>query len=314
MNWLKSLYPQVRQILDEAAPESWPGFRRVIGRSFEEPIVAEAVLPLASCRAVGGDPRDAVHVTAALVTSAASVRLYDDVMDRDCPGGLWEEVGPSRAWNYASAVRILSFGILNQAPLSHDRFRAINQLFIDTFFSLAAGQDRDLAGVTKTVEDYWLTIDLKTGCAYAAACVSGAMVGTDDPQLIENCGAFGHHLGLSKQILNDMESIWHPDGVTDIKQGKSTLPLVYGMSFDHPARSELEEIVQNDKVAANADRVKEILDEIQAKNFLLWAALKEREQALEALSICPDAQGKEALGAYITGMFGDIDSLVERPS
>ncbi len=43
-------------------------------------------------------------------------------------------------------------------------------------------------------------------------------------------------------------------------------------------------MVQNDKVSANAGRVKEILDEIQAKNFLLWAALKEREQALEALS------------------------------
>lgn len=140
------------------------------------------------------------------------------------------------------------------------------------------------------------------------------MLGTDDAQLIEGCQLFGHHLGLSKQILNDMESIWQPDGITDIRQGKLTLPLVYGISFDHPAREELKLIVQNNAVSANADRVQEILDNIEAKNFLIWAALKEREQALAALSICPNNEGKEALEAYITGMFGDIDSLVERIS
>ena len=314
LNWLKSLYPEVREVLDNAAPESWPGLRYAMGRILEEPIVTEAALPLASCRAVGGDPGDAVHVTAALITFAACLRLYDDIADQDRPGGLWEEVGPARAWNYASAVHILSFDILSMARLPHGRFRTINQLFIDTFVNLAAGQDRDLAGVTKTVEDYWLTIEMKSGHAYALACASGAIVGTVDPRLIESCRVFGHHLGLSKQILNDMESIWHPDGITDIKQGKVTLPLVLGICFDHPAREELTRMVQNDEVSANADRVKEILDEIEAKSFLLSAALKEREQALEALSICPDTEGKHALDAYITGMFGDIDSLVERAS
>jgi geranylgeranyl diphosphate synthase type I len=312
MDWLKSLYPEIRNVLRNITPDYWPGLKAVIGGLFEEPIATEAVLPLASCRAVGGDPRDAVHVTAALIMVAASLRLYDDIEDQDRPGELWEEVGYARAWNYASAVHILSFDILSKAPLSHDRFRMINQLFIDGFFNVTAGQDRDLAGVTKTVEDYWLTIDLKIGCAYAVACMSGAMVGTDNSRLIESCRVFGHHLGLSKQILNDMESIWQPDGITDIKQGKITLPLVYGMSFDHPARDELKMMVQNNEVSANADRVKEILDKIEAKNFLLWAALKEREQALDALRACPDAEGKAVLEAYITGMFGDIDSLVEQ--
>lgn len=314
MNWLKSLYPEVREVLDHAVPKSWPGLRYAMSRFFEEPIVTEAALPLASCRAVGGDPRDAVHIAASLITFAACLRLYDDIEDQDRPGGLWEEVGPARAWNIASAIHVLSYDILSSAPLPHGLFRSINQLFIDTFVNLAAGQDRDLAGVTKTVEDYWLTIEMKSGHAYALACTSGAMVGTLEPRLIESCRVFGHHLGLTKQILNDMESIWHPDGIPDIKQGKVTLPLVFGICFDHPAREELTRMVQNDEVSANADRVKNILDEIEAKNFLLSAALREREQALEALNICPDVEGKHALDAYITGMFGDIDSLVERAS
>jgi geranylgeranyl diphosphate synthase type I len=312
MNWLKSLYPQVRQVLEDTTPNDWPGLRMAIAKLFEPPIMTEAILPLAACRAVGGNPKDAIHVTAALLALAACLRLYDDLEDQDRPGGLWEEVGPARAWNYASAVHILSFEILNKTPLPLKRFRIINQLFIDSFFILAAGQDRDLSGITKTIEDYWLTIEMKSGCAYALACASGAMVGTDNPEWIEGCRTFGHHLGLAKMIFNDMESIWDPDGVTDLKQGKVTLPLVYGMSREHPCRDELLSLVNNGKLASNAERIKEILDNIDTKNFMLWAALKERDAALKALACCPNPEGKEALVSYITGMFGDIDSLQQK--
>ncbi len=312
MDWLKSLYPQVRKVLEETTPVNWPGLKMAIERLFEPPIMTEAILPLAACHAVGGNPKDAIHVTAALLGFAACLRLYDDIEDQDRPGRLWEQVGPARAWNYASAVHILSFDILNKAPLPFERFRIINQLFIDSFFILAAGQDRDLAGVTKTVEDYWLTIEMKSGCAYALACASGAMAGTDNPEWLEGCRFFGHHLGLTKQILNDMESIWHPDGVTDMKQGKITLPLVYGMSCDHPWRDELISFVNNTGIASNAERIIEILDMIDTKNFMLWAALKERDKALNALGSCPNTEGKEALVSYITGLFGDIYSLQQK--
>lgn len=312
MTWLKSLYPKVRTVLDEATPNFWPGLRHAIGGLFEEPIPTEAALPLASCRAVGGDPENAVHVTAALLAFSAAMRLYDDVEDQDRPNGLWAKVGPARAYNFGSTVHVLSFDILSKSPLPCNRFRTINQCFIDSFYNLAAGQDRDLAGVTRTVEDYWITIDMKTGAAFALACACGALAGTEDPELIERCRRFGHHLGLTLQVFNDMNSIWHPDGITDIQQGKVTLPLVYAMSFEHPAREELIAFVKGESVAASAERIKEILDKTDTKNFLLWAALKEREQALEALSVCPANEGTEALKAYITGMFGDIGSLKQQ--
>lgn len=309
MTWLKSLYPKVRAVLDEATPDFWPGLREVIGGLFEEPIPTEAALPLAACRAVGGDPRDAVHVTAALLAFSVAMRLYDDAEDQDRPTGLWAKVGPARAYNYGSAVHVLSFDILNKAPLPTDRFHAINQLFIDSFYNLAAGQDRDLAGVTATVEDYWFTIEMKTGAAFALACACGALAGTDDPQRIEGCRRFGHHVGLTLQIFNDMDSIWHPNGTTDIQQGKVTLPLVYATSFNHPGRSELISYIEGKRIAASAERIAIILDRTDTKNFMLWAALKEREQALEALSACPDNEGKATLHAYITGMFGDLAAL-----
>lgn len=312
MFWLKSLYPKVRSVLDAATPDFWSGLRLAIGGLFEEPTPTEAALPLASCRAVGGNPEDAVHVTAALLAFSAAMRLYDDVEDQDRPNRLWAKIGPARAYNIGSAVHVLSFDILNKAPLSRNRFRVINQSFIDNFYSIAAGQDRDLAGIARSVEDCWLTIELKTGSAFALACACGALAGTDDSALIRSCRRFGHHLGTTLQILNDMNSIWHPEGFSDIQQGKVTLPLIHAMSFEHPAREELVSSVKGRRVAANAERIRAILDKTDTKNFLLWAALKEREDALKALDVCPENEGKEALKAYITGMFGDIDTLMQK--
>jgi geranylgeranyl diphosphate synthase type I len=206
---------------------------------------------------------------------------------------------------------MLAFDILSKAPFSPQVFQSINQTFIEAALRMAAGQDLDLAGETKTIEDYWLTIEMKTGAGYAAACAAGAMVGTDNPKLIQACGTFGHHLGLAIQIFNDMDSIWDPNGITDLKQGKVTLPLIYGLTTNHPDRDELKSLVKSNEVAAHGERIKEILDRIDTRAFLIWAALKEQDQALEAISICPNAEGKEVLESYITGMFGDIDSLLQ---
>lgn len=311
MDWLKPLYPQVHEVLQNAIPDYWPELRLIFGTLFEESLMSVAMLPLISCQAVNGRPRNAIYVSAALIAAEVCVRIFDDLVDKDRPGQLWEQVGEARAWNYASALHILSFEILSKAPYHPQVFHDINQLYIDAFFCIAVGQDRDIAGVTQTIEDYWSTIELKTATAYSAACASGAVVGTENSKLIEACYVYGHHVGLAIQIFNDMESIWQPDGNTDLKQGKVTLPLLYGVQSDHPDREELFALVESNQFATQADRVREILDRIDTKSFLIWAALKEREQALEAISICPNEKGKEALESFITGMFGDIDLLLQ---
>jgi geranylgeranyl diphosphate synthase type I len=313
VNWLKSLYPHIREIIQDSLPSCWPELGGVLEKLFEEPIPLEAALPLAACKAVNGDPKDAIHVTAAMLAFAVCLRIFDELQDQDRPDQLWEKVGSARAWNYASSVHILCFEILSKAPLPPSIFHRINQTCIDTYFCIAAGQDRDLAGVTKTIEDYWKTIEMKTGSAYATACATGAMAGTESSSLIQACGVYGHHSGMAVQILNDMDSIWQPDGITDLKQGKITLPLLYGLQSNHSEREELLSIVTANEIASHADRIKEILDHIDTKSFLIWAALKEREQALEAIKICPNAEGREVLESYLTGMFGDIDLLLEKP-
>ena len=98
--------------------------------------------------------------------------------------------------------------------------------------------------------------------------------------------------------------------MTDLKQGKVTLPLLYGLTTDHPKRDELVSLTRAGKVASREERIREILDSIDTKSYLMWAALKERDQALQAISLCPDSEGRQALEAYITGLFGDLEPLM----
>jgi geranylgeranyl pyrophosphate synthase len=314
MDWLKSLYPAVRDILWNATPEYWPELRDLVEELFGDALIPEVILPLAACKAAGGEAKDAVHVSAALVAAASSLRILDDLEDQDRPDRLWNQVGPARAWNYAAALQSMSFDVLAQASLAPDLVHSIISTFTDAFLHVAYGQDRDLIGDTRSIEAYWATVAEKVAYAYATACTAGAMIATDNRDLIRACGDFGFHLGFVIQVVNDMESIWSPDGETDLKQGKVTLPLLYGLTSDHSQHSELVSLVKADEIASSGERIKEILDSIDTRSFLIWSALKEREQALEAISICPDPEGKEALEAYVTGLFGDIESLLPEES
>ncbi len=314
MDWLKSLYPLVRDIISRESPDYWPGLRDVLYGLAGEPMIPEAILPLASCKAVNGEAKEAVYISAAIVAAATCLRIFDDVEDKDRPGKLWCDVGPARAWNYASAMQILSFNILSKAPLTPEVFHKVNRCFIDTFLHITCGQERDLSGNTRTIKDYWLTIEWKIACGYATACAVGAMVGTINAELIQACRSFGHHLGIAIQILNDMQSIWCSDGITDLKQGKVTLPLLYGLSIDHPERDELNFLMTTSEVSTHGERIKDILDHLDTRSFLIWAALMERDQAIKAISICPNPDGREALEAYITGIFGEMDLLLPQNS
>ncbi len=310
MDWLQSLYPVVRDLLRNVVPEYWSELEQLINELFGAPLIPEAILPLASCKAVGGEARNAIHVSAALTAAATSLRILDDLEDQDRPKALWNQVGPARTWNYAAALQSMVFDLLRQLPLEPERVHRIIGAFTDMFLHMTYGQDRDLIGKTRTIEDYWATVAEKVAYGYATGCSAGAMVATDKSDLIHACGNFGFHLGFVIQIVNDMQSIWSPDGVTDLKQGKVTLPLLYGLTNNHPKRDELVSLTRAGKITSREERIKEILDSIDTKSFLIWSALKERDQALQAISLCPDSEGRQALEAYVTGLFGDIEPLM----
>jgi len=310
MDWLSSLYPEVQDVLLKAVPAYWPGLGVVLEEFLEGALPTEAALPLAACRAVGGNPKQATHVAAGVIAAVAALRILDDLLDLDRPGALWEQVGPVQSWNYAAAAQMLALDIVAGAPLRPEVTARVCRAFTHAFLRVSAGQDRDLAGLSRTLEEYWLTTAMKSGFAYGTACAAGAMVGSESSELVSACRQFGLHLGYVIQLFNDLESIWQPDGASDLEQGKVSLPLLYALQVEHPQQEELRNLVEAGDIGVQSERVVEILEAAGAREYVVWAALEEREKGLNALRVCPEPAGGEALAAYMSGIFGDIELFV----
>ena len=132
-------------------------------------------------------------------------------MDRD-RSALWSLVGEARAFNFSSALHAFAAKLLVEAPWPATQVRTICRTFHEETIRLFAGQDRDLCGETRTLDDYWRTIGAKTANAFAWACGAGALCGSDDPDLVRACRNYGYHLGLALQVLDDFQGFWEPVG------------------------------------------------------------------------------------------------------
>jgi geranylgeranyl pyrophosphate synthase len=305
----------VRERLEATLHGSWEELeRQVRGCLLDHPLPPSLVLPLASCAAAGGDPGRAAPIGAACAFLLLALRWFDDVQDRDRADGLWATVGPGRATNLAAAALTLAWKVLLNEPTVP---RAVQRAFADACLTLARGQDRDIAGGRGTIDDYLEMIRQKTGAAYAFACRAGAMMADAPPTLGESCATYGEHLGTLLQILDDAEGVFLPNGKGDLALGKVTLPIIYALAVDHSAREELARIVEDGSLSSRAGRVLEILDEIDTRSFLLWAALQRRRQALVALSglTAEDdlrRQGCETLELLIDAVLGDCEEFLAR--
>ncbi|WP_346290431.1 polyprenyl synthetase family protein [Sphaerothrix gracilis] len=306
----QSLLPQVRHYIRQLSPAHWPALSSVLSNLTERPLGSLSILPLASCAAVGGDPQTAIPVAAAWEVLNLAMRILDDLQDQDRQSGLWAEVGAARAFNLSAGLYALCNQLLAQAPWSDACHRKITQTFAQTGLRLLSGQERDLQGSAPTFEDYWQIMQAKNAAAFAMVCEAGALCGTEQPDYFKACRQFGYHLGMVLQLFDDLQGMWEPIGIGDLAMGKMTFPLLYGLCLEHPAQAELQRIWASSNLQAQRDRIISLLDQLQTREFMVWTALQEQQQAVEALAACPGEEGKMALVAYVTTIFRHIEAIL----
>lgn len=300
---LNLLLPEVRQRIEACLPPSWPELNELVREHLTgHPLPSPVILPLASCAAVGGRPEQAIPTAAAWALMLLSIRWFDDAQDQDRPDGLWARLGISRATNLAAATLSLSWKVLTSCS-ADEMPRSILHQFADAALDLAAGQDLDLRGNSLSVDQYWHLMRQKCGAYFALAGRAGAMHGTSDPKLICACERYGEHVGIAIQILDDLEGVFFPRGAGDLAFNKATLPVLYGMAFEHEGRDDLRVMFETESLGRNAERVRRLLDRINTREFLLWAAIAEREQAIEELGICPNPNGARLLEIFVNSLF-----------
>ena len=141
-------------------------------------------------------------------------------------------------------------------------------------------------------------IGRKTAALIAASIEAGALLATDDEDVIARYRGFGWALGLAFQLNDDLLGIWGAERATgkeasDVAHRKQTLPVIYAHETAGPEdRARLQALyAAPDRTPAEVAEVVAILERTGAREYTREQARRYRDEALAEL----DAAG--VLGA-----------------
>lgn len=266
-----------------------------------------STLCLLACEAVGGSWRRAIPAAAAVELVHNFSLIHDDIEDgspqRRGRPTLWQLWGQPQAINAGDAMHTLSHLALlrlGERGVQPEKVLQAVRLLDESCLRLCEGQHLDLCYQNRLdieVNDYLKMISGKTATLFHCSLQLGALLGTDDRELVQCLGYFGHNLGLAFQIRDDILGIWGQEQVSgksslsDIQEMKKTLPIIYALAKDRelPMVYQKETLDRDDLVS-----VLNILEKVGAQGYAQDVAQRYYDEALSALqSASIPSQAKE---------------------
>jgi geranylgeranyl diphosphate synthase type I len=240
--------------------------------------------------------------------------VHDDIEDRDLERRhrptLWALHGIPQAINTGDTLFTLSRIALHRLTdlgFSDGRVLRLMRLYDETCLALCEGQYIDIwtseHDVTMSVELYFDMIGRKTAALIAASIEAGAVLATDDDEVIRRYRGFGWALGLAFQLNDDLLGIWGEQQATgkeptDLAKHKRTLPVIYAFEHAGPRDRERLDAIYREPEPGPAD-VREavaILERVGARDYTRDAARSHRDTALAELDaagvVHPDARAR----------------------
>jgi geranylgeranyl diphosphate synthase type I len=257
-------------------------------------------LAVLSAEAVGCDSDVALAGAAALEIVHDFTLIHDDVMDDDRERrgrpSAWTCFGIGRAICAGDALMLLAQQLLLGDP-SPRRVEALSAL-VDATQTVIAGQALDLSfegRVDVRVEDYLRMSGMKTGALLGCAASMGAILAEASEEQIRALRDFGEGLGRAFQAVDDWLGIWgDPERVgkpkaSDLRQRKSSLPIVMAMRESTPAGRALRAFMESHEPVDEAAIVRAMawLDELGTEGATIELARCELDQALARLDSAP---------------------------
>jgi octaprenyl-diphosphate synthase len=151
-------------------------------------------------------------------------------------------------------------------------------------------------------KDYFQTLEKKTAALLAACAEIGAITAGVDLEIQAKCKQFGHLLGCSFQIKDDIfdyfdnQNIGKPNG-NDIREGKITLPLLYAFnSTSASEKAKYLDILKNRQFTP--ENIALLIDFAKEKGGIEYAEsrmLDYKTQAIEIIHTFPISEAKNSL-------------------
>jgi geranylgeranyl diphosphate synthase type I len=204
-------------------------------------------LTINTCRALGGSEEDALPPAAAIELIQTFSLVHDDIIDRDQTRRGVPTV--HKKWGIPTAIvagdllHIKAYEVLTTAAMKNQKLlRALPAILNEinnSTVSICEGQelDEELERKAKPTEDEYLDmISRKTASLFEAATVTGALAAEQSTDTVKLVRRFGHQLGMSFQIIDDIlgltadeKELGKPVG-SDIREGKRTLLVIYALA------------------------------------------------------------------------------------
>ena len=269
------------------------------------------VLCLLACQAAGGDWRQALPAAAAVELVHNFSLIHDDIQDKSPSrrgrATVWHIWGQSQAINVGDGMHALALSSLlrlEDVGIPHQKVVRAARILGEASLKLCEGQYLDISYEKRLdigIKDYLEMIGCKTAALFRCSLEIGASLSTDDETLLTRLKLFGHDLGMTFQIHDDVLSLWGDEKVTgkpntsDIQMKKKTLPIVYALEKANGEDRELLWSIYQKKVIGPADieNVLHILNRLDAQGYVQGMSDKHYRQAiseLNALNIPPSAK------------------------
>ena len=229
--------------------------------------------------------------------------VHDDIEDGDVErrhrAALWTIHGVAQAINTGDALFALSrlaLHRLTELGFSEAKVLALMRLYDTTCLTLCEGQFLDLwtseADDRLSVELYFDMIGRKTAALIAASIEAGALLATDDAEVVATYRRFGWALGLAFQLNDDLLGIWGEVGATgkeasDLAKHKKTLPVIYALEHGGPEdRDRLRTLLGRPTLSPEEmTEARRIIERSGGRDFTRAEARRHRDEALAALRL-----------------------------
>ena len=259
------------------------------------------VLGLLAYASLTGDYRRGLPGAAAVELGHNFSLVHDDIEDGDRERRhrptLWSVYGIPQAINTGDMLFSLSRVALHRLPelgFSDHMTLRLMRLYDDTCVALCEGQYIDIWASERaeplSVEMYFDMIGRKTASLIAGSIEAGAILATDDEDVIARYRAFGWALGIAFQLNDDLLGIWGEEESTgkeptDLVRRKKTLPVIYAFEHASPVdRARLGELSRLPQpTAAQVAEERAILERSGARDYTRDAARRYRDEALSQL-------------------------------
>lgn len=151
-------------------------------------------------------------------------------------------------------------------------------------------------------ETYFSIIEAKTAALCACSCELGAHFAGGDDSLTRNMAAYGRHLGIAFQIVDDVLDLWGEEASTgkslgtDLAKQKATLPLIRLLETRSPQqRTAIIEMLENTEAEQRHTLLMPYLNETDAAEYCRTVAQQHVEAAAQLIEAVPDSPAKEVL-------------------